>query len=307
MLSRTNSGDKVLPDNSKNATMHTITDYRIPCSVSKQPFCNDEAKLWHIHNRYELVFFSMEQGGYQVGRHWRSVFGSEILLIAPNTPHYWLSKQNGASSEYCVSVLFDESLFGDNGAMLQYTPFVRIGRLLKCSGRCIQHTCAERFRKAFDRLLELDDLDRTLELIRLLDRLAAEEDIESICPSSTADRICESKRMTDVMHYISTHFKENITLKEIASVANMTPPAFCKYFKKSTGKTFVEFVNELRLHHACKLIFDTNYSISQICFESGFNSLTNFNSLFRRATSMSPVTYRTQALTPPREQLFAAI
>ncbi|MCB0845369.1 MAG: helix-turn-helix transcriptional regulator, partial [Bacteroidetes bacterium] len=85
-----------------------------------------------------------------------------------------------------------------------------------------------------------------------------------------------------------------ISLEEIAAEINMTVPAFCRYFKKLSGKTFTRFVNEFRVVHACKLLSEKPSSITEICYESGFNNFSHFNKIFKETTGKSPSAYRTE-------------
>ena len=109
--------------------------------------------------------------------------------------------------------------------------------------------------------------------------------------SSTFAR-ADVERLGEVYKYTMKNFTNVIKLNDVSSIANMTPTSFCKYFKTKTGKTFSSFVNELRIGQACKLLFDGNMSISEICYECGFNNLTNFNKTFKHFTKLTPTAYR---------------
>lgn len=274
---------------------------KVPCSVTKE-FFGEETMPWHIHTQYELVYLCMQDGVKQVGNHWSPVKSDELLLISPNMPHYWAS--NGKSQDiYHISIRFDEAIFSGGGNIFRYSPFAGIRNLLAKvdQGISFKGESARNFKAVIESMLHIDEFDQSLELIRLLNKLSAEEefDLLSSFNCSAAKNVYEqSRRMTDVLGYVTLHYRENISLKEIADVANMTPQAFCKYFKEATKKTFVEFVNDIRLRYACKLMFDVSYNISQICYESGFNSLTNFNRQFRKVTNMSPIAYRSHVLSP---------
>lgn len=87
-------------------------------------------------------------------------------------------------------------------------------------------------------------------------------------------------------------YKENISLQEIADIASMTPQAFCKYFRERTQKTLTEFINEVRISHACKMLYSEEYSIEQVCYDSGFNSPSNFNRQFKKTVQMTPLEFR---------------
>jgi AraC-like DNA-binding protein len=96
------------------------------------------------------------------------------------------------------------------------------------------------------------------------------------------------------MHLINSNYRETIKLETVAGNIGMNPSAFSRYFREKTGKSFTGFVLEMRIGYACKLLIEGNHSISQICFESGFNNLSNFNRCFKRLTALTPVRYRDQ-------------
>ena len=102
----------------------------------------------------------------------------------------------------------------------------------------------------------------------------------------------DNDRMNDIYSFIRSHFKEHISLDQIADKVNMTVPAFCRYFKKISRKTFTQFVNEYRVVHASKLLAETSLSITEVSFESGFNNFSHFNKSFKSFTSKSPSAYR---------------
>ena len=102
----------------------------------------------------------------------------------------------------------------------------------------------------------------------------------------------DSSKLDTIYKHINTNFKEHISLHEIASIATMTIPAFCRYFKKATGKTFTKLVNEYRVVHATKLLSESNMSITDICYECGFNNFSHFNKLFKEITGKNASSYR---------------
>ena len=142
-------------------------------------------------------------------------------------------------------------------------------------------------------MLHMKEFDRSMALLELLQRLSAKE--HTVLSSYGFNNVLNEekvKRMNKVFKYITINYKENISLEDIGGIANMTPQAFCKYFKERTHKTFIEFVNEVRIGHACKLLFEDNYNILQICYESGFNNLSNFNRQCKKGINMAPGEYR---------------
>ena len=104
----------------------------------------------------------------------------------------------------------------------------------------------------------------------------------------------DNNRINVIFNFVKNEFKRNITLEEIANLVSLTVPAFCRYFKKTTGKTFVQFVNEYRLVHAAKLLHQKQISITDVCFESGYNNFSHFNKQFKKFTGKSPSVYRNE-------------
>ena len=99
-------------------------------------------------------------------------------------------------------------------------------------------------------------------------------------------------RIEKVIQYTITNYHNKITLDTISDIAGLTPPAFCYYFKKTTKKTYITFLNEVRLGAACKKLTSTNHSVIEICYDTGFNTIANFNSQFLKINGMSPLAYR---------------
>jgi len=135
---------------------------------------------------------------------------------------------------------------------------------------------------------------RLIELLTLLEMLATTEEYRLLASPGFVQKYNSSgtERMTLVYDYIMNHFKEDIRLEEVAAIANMTGPSFCRFFKACTRKTFSRFLNEIRIGFACKLLQEGHFSIAEICYESGFNNLSNFNRQFKKIMEESPLEYR---------------
>ena len=139
--------------------------------------------------------------------------------------------------------------------------------------------------------------DGTKKLILLLEILRVLAMEERLMLLSSPDFIrpleaTEEDRLQKVINYIFNNHYRNIPLEEVAELAFMTPPAFCRFFKKRTNKTFSHFLNEFRIGKSCQLLINSEKSIKQICYEAGFNSLTNFNRTFKSFKSMTPSAFR---------------
>ena len=143
------------------------------------------------------------------------------------------------------------------------------------------------------------DFQRLLSILNILNELANSQEIKLLNAEgfSLATDIKDNDRINVVFNHVKTNFKEEITLEEIANMTSMTIPSFCRYFKKITNKTFVQFVNEYRLIHASKLLAEKPMSITEVCFECGFNNFSHFNKSFKAFTGQNPSEYRNQLKT----------
>jgi AraC-like DNA-binding protein len=114
----------------------------------------------------------------------------------------------------------------------------------------------------------------------------------------------ECERIEKVYEYVMKNFSKNIKLEEVADIANLSPPSFCRYFKSRSQKTFTRYVNEIRIGYACKLLIEKNYTPSEACYESGFNFPSNFYKQFQAIKGMSPMEYKSQYLKGMKEDQF---
>ncbi|MEP5914640.1 MAG: AraC family transcriptional regulator, partial [Flavobacteriaceae bacterium] len=143
------------------------------------------------------------------------------------------------------------------------------------------------------------DFQRLLSILNILNQLALSDEINVLNGEgfSMETEVKDNDRINIVFNYVKTHFKEDISLDQIADIVRLTVPSFCRYFKKITHKTFVQFVNEYRLVHASKLLAEQPISITQVCYDCGFNNFSHFNKSFKAFTGQNPSEYRNQLKT----------
>ena len=138
----------------------------------------------------------------------------------------------------------------------------------------------------------MESLDRLVYLIQILDELANDEDVEILSSFSFKNNQKSKYRIDMVLNYIYRNLNDDLDVNVAASILNMNVSAFCHYFKKTTNRTFSNFVNHMRIGNASKLLIETDKHVSEIAFESGYNSLSNFNKWFRNMKGVSPKEYR---------------
>jgi AraC-like DNA-binding protein len=255
---------------------------------------------WHFHNEFEIVYVVKSSGKRFVADSAEPFCDGDITMIGSNLPHFWKShvpeKGEIAGKVNAIVVQFHKDFFREE--INSYPEFHQINDLLKRAQRGIHFTKpeSEKIGKKLKRLLNLTGLERMLYFIKMMDAMARTDSYRLL--ASKAYVLEEHRelnsRLDKIMHLINTNYQRKITQEEIAAKIGMTSAAFCRYFKEKTGKGFIYFINEMRIGYACKLLIENHLLISQICFECGFNNLSNFNRMFKRQTGITPGEYRQQ-------------
>ena len=153
---------------------------------------------------------------------------------------------------------------------------------------------AERMTELMHSMLSVTDFDRVLTLLNLLNIMSNTSEFKLLSSEGYTNSMKETEtdRMNRVHTYVMKNFREKISLDEVAAIANMSPSSFSRYFKVHANKTFSDFLTEIRIGYSCKLLTNQKMSVSQICYDSGFNTLSNFNRQFKEVTHYSPLEYR---------------
>jgi AraC-like DNA-binding protein len=262
----------------------------------KEPFFDPN---WHFHPHYQLFTVIKGTGTRFIGDDIRHFNIGDTVFLAPNMPHLWRSdreyfeKDSQLMTEGIV-VYFKEDFLGSE--FFEKSEMYDIKTLLKKSERGLDLTGQLKEELVNDlKNLPVDSgFQGIIKILSILDKLSKSTDYQYIASTtySNTHKISETERMRMVHEYVLKHFKENINLSTVASLSNMTDAAFCRYFKSRTNKTFSDFVKEIRIGNACKMLQDENKSISQTCYESGYNTVSNFNNQFKSLKGVSPKQYQ---------------
>jgi AraC-like DNA-binding protein len=262
----------------------------------KEPFFDPN---WHFHPHYQLFTVIKGTGTRFIGDDIRHFNVGDTVFLAPNMPHLWRSdreyfeKDSQLMTEGIV-VYFKEDFLGSE--FFEKSEMYDIKTLLKKSERGLDLTGQLKEELVNDlKNLPVDSgFQGIIKILSILDKLSKSTDYQYIASTtySNTHKISETERMRRVHEYVLKHFKENINLSTVASLSNMTDAAFCRYFKSRTNKTFSDFVKEIRIGNACKMLQDENKSISQTCYESGYNTVSNFNNQFKSLKGISPKQYQ---------------
>ena len=261
-----------------------------------EPF--DLTTRWHYHPEIELIYFIEGKTNGVIGDGFQHFEQGDLVILGPNFPHVLQEnrafvKEEPGCKPFGLIVQFTEDFLGEE--FLKKPELKSINALLKKAQRGLAFK-KPAIDKVSNTLLTMHELTETRKLISLLDvleTLAEDDDYDFMTHKNYGyDHTQDEDRMRLVHQYIYAHFTEKITVKEIASVASMTETSFCRYFKTSTLKNFTWFLNEIRISYACKLLSNTNYSVTAVCFESGFNELSYFTRQFKKIMKLSPQQYQ---------------
>jgi len=253
---------------------------------------------WHFHSEYEIVYVLDGFGTRFVADNIEEFDSGDLVLLGSNLPHFWKTdasyheKDQKKKIKYIV-LQFPNEFFKE--AISEYPEFHRIKDLLNRSGRGISFSkeFAEKMRKKVLRVARSKGFERPLLMLQLLHSMAKAQNFRLLAGQyyQMQTHNFTNDRLTKVMHYLNTTYLEKVELNDVAAVANMHPSAFCRYFKENSGKSLSEFINDMRIGYACRLLLEGKMTVSQICFESGFNNLSNFNRTFKRHTGHTPTAY----------------
>ncbi len=255
---------------------------------------------WHYHPEFELVFIEKSKGRKIIGDYTDRFKDGDMAFLGPNLPHVWINDdvyyKKGSKLKFIGWVVhFTPSLFGNDFLTLPEMRSVR--RLMEKAeaGLNITGKTKTAVTQKIKELKESKSAERILLLLQILITISRSKGVQLMASKHfTASRKSEdSIRLNKVYSYISINFRESIKLETLADLANMSQTSFCRFFRKKTGKSFTDFLNQTRIDYAKKiLITHKAKSISEIGYESGFNSPSYFNKIFKRLEKNTPLDYR---------------
>ena len=251
---------------------------------------------FHFHEECQLAYIIKGSGKRIVGDSVDQFTENELVFIGSNIPHVWYNANSVAEGIHSISL----SLFISPQKFLDHAialgDIQKVEQLFIKAKRGMLITGASR-KKIID-LLEKASLEKGIPqivtLLQIMHLLSTTQEYEPLASTNYVNNFQhgDNERMNRVYKFLLENFQEEIPLSRIAGVAGMNEHAFCRFFKSHTQKSFTQFVNEIRIGHACKLLTNKNESIAQIAYECGYNNLSNFNRFFKIVKKISPRQYR---------------
>jgi len=254
---------------------------------------------WHYHPEIELVSIEAGSGTQFVGDSIEPFGPGDVLLIGANLPHYWrcdrayFENREGLFAEATV-VHFRDDFWGttflnlpENRAIVTLLDKARQGIQVRGESRAVVMRQLHQLRAATGPA-------RLVTLLQILGELAQAGDYRLLCTGGYAVQFdaSDTDRINRIYAYSLANFTRKISLAEISAVASISPHSFCRYFKSRNRKSYSQFLLELRIQHACKLLIEGQLSIAQISLDSGFNQFSGFNKYFLQITGRNPTEYR---------------
>lgn len=247
---------------------------------------------WHQHPEVELILQLKGKGLCFIGNYIGDFSAGDIFLLGSNLPHEF--KKETADMECSVMVVhFDKNFWGE--AFWQLPEADEIKRLLNQSTKAIKINGAanKELTSAIQRLEHATGFERITLLCQCLLGISRERRKQTLSTLQVKDlESFADSTINKVVEYTINCFDEPISLAKVAALVPMSVSAFCRYFKRATKKTYIEFVNEIRIGHACHALLNTDKTVLQIAYDSGFNTVANFNKQFLKVKGMQPSVYR---------------
>jgi AraC-like DNA-binding protein len=250
---------------------------------------------YHFHPELELTWIKKSSGKRYVGGNVSDYEPGDLVLVGANVPHCWRSKEDlNPGVAQAIVIHFSHDFAGNS--FLDLPELIKIKSLFEkaIAGILIKGKYKPKIISNMKQCATLNGLDRLLKFIEILDHISNSPETELIDQQYTGliASPFETDRFHKVFSYLIENYQQQVSLKAVAKIANLSPTAFCRYFKNVTRKTLIEILTEFRINQACQLLRTSEKSVSEICFECGFGNISYFNKTFRTSTGYAPLQYR---------------
>lgn len=249
---------------------------------------------WHKHEEYELIVITEGQGTALIGDYVGDYKKGDVFLLSSNLPH-WFRKSEQTKIGGATVVHFLKTFWGSD--FLYIPEMKKIRHLLENdnNGLQLRLSLQKNIADAIEQLEKTTGIMRIQLLLDILNQISQSKQYRVITKSFDKDlNQKENSAIDKIFTFSFRHFLEPVSLKAVAKEANMSIPTFCRFFKRNIKKSYFDFLKELRIGHACKLLRENNDPIIEICYNSGYNSWAHFSKQFKSLKKMTPNEYRKQ-------------
>jgi AraC-like DNA-binding protein len=259
---------------------------------------------WHYHVEFEIVLCDGGFGKKVIGNHTSEYKEGDIILIGSKLPHWFSADEAFYTNEKLplpasIVIQFRLDSFGESFFDLAEMSLVKSLLEKAKFGLEFYGNTKEQIKNVIKANLQKTSLEKFLSLFEILHIMAESEEQQTLSEIGMEGiSKKDSERMSIIFDQILKNFQESVSIEDLAQSVNLSKSAFCRYFKSRTQKTFVEYLMQVRINHACKLLKETEKSVLEIGYESGFNNLSNFNRQFLKLIKQNPKAFRKNQNTP---------
>jgi len=254
---------------------------------------------WHAHEEYELHLVLKTSGKVFVGDYVGQFSPGSLFLTGPNLPHNWVTEESSSDVVTLRDMLINFNHNTLKKAFEAFPELAELDRLLESSRSGIEfkNYDPELAKKNLELIRDSQGMQKLMHFLNFLMELNEWPEKVTLSLTKLNPNLSSSSqyRINEVVNYVIDNYKNNISLVEAAKIVNMSESAFSRYFMKTTGNRFSEFVSRIRLGRACVMLYETDKNISTIAFSSGYNNLANFNRQFVKLKGITPREYRKTA------------
>jgi len=261
---------------------------------------------WHCHPELELIYFKKGGGTQFIGDSIKQFKAGDMTLVGSNLPHYWrfddvYFAHNEHENVEIIVVHFCENFWGEHFLQLPENKLIKV--LLERSKRGLQisGSTKEKLTVLLEDMLDTDGAERIIMLLKALNTVAVSNPVNYLTSIGFKydHNESENDRLNNIYEYSVRNFRKKIYLDEIAEIAGVSSNSFCRYFKSKTRKTYSQFIIEIKVGYACKLLIENKMNIKQLCYDSGFNNFSTFHKHFKQVTGKSPLMYQKEFTKNP--------
>ncbi len=260
--------------------------------------------VWHYHEELELHYTIRGEGIRFIGDNISTFEPEEIILVGSMLSHAWRCNEEYYKFDpnYKIEAIvlqFLPDFFGKQ--LLSLPEMYMLPRLFERAkkGLLFKGSTKEKVAKLMHNCVNEEGMGRVISLLSILQILAESEEYETIVNTQSAfhhSNETDSARLNDVFNFTHANYKKDISLEEVANISHLSVTSFCRYFKMMTMKTYYDFLIEIRISHACRQLVENLLPTEVICFDCGFNNVSNFYRHFKRVTGMTPMDYKKKYL-----------
>ncbi|MCX6326133.1 MAG: AraC family transcriptional regulator [Bacteroidia bacterium] len=253
---------------------------------------------WHYHPEFEIIFVEKSYGIRLMGNHIGNFCDGDLMFISPNLPHVWKNDKDfyQDNKDLLVDVYviqFREDALREG--FFDLPEFAHIKKLfvLGQQGLLVRGNDHRKISELIKAVYSSSGIERLILFLRTLETIAntPDYDLLSSLGYTNSFNLADSEKINKVMNFLMDNYTSEIKLEEIAGLVNLNKSSFCRYFKYRTHKTCSQFLNEIRIAHACKLLINKSMTISEICYEIGYNNISHFNRQFKLITGLTAKEY----------------